>query len=84
MLYHGKLKRKSAIASGRSVLLLAWLRTEMDGWRMRDGGGSVRPQGALVEMMQGLRAKRWAMLHMEVHSYLRQRPAGPFVHFLYS
>lgn len=29
------------------------------GTGMEDGGGSVGPQGLLVEMMQGLRARRW-------------------------
>lgn len=66
------------------VLLVAWLWTEMEGRRMEDGGGSVGPQRPLVEMMRGTEGQEMGMLHMEVHSYLRQRPAGPFVHFLCS
>lgn len=60
MLHHGKLPRKSAVARGSSVLRVAWLWTEMEGRRMEDGGGSLGPQGPLMEMMQGLRARRWA------------------------
>lgn len=48
------------MASGGSMLRVAWLWTEMEGRRLEDGGGSVGPQGPLVEMMRGLRAKRWA------------------------
>lgn len=32
----------------------------------------------------GTRGQEMGTLHMEVHSYLRQRPARPFFHFLYS
>lgn len=60
VLYHGKLQRKSAVASGGCVLRVAWLWTEMEGRRLEDGGGSVGPQGPLVEMMRGLGAGRWA------------------------
>lgn len=59
-LYHGKRQRKSAVASGSTVLHVAWLRTEMEGHRIQDGGGSAGPQGPLLEMMQGLRGSAWA------------------------
>lgn len=45
-----------------------------------DGGEEVKPKGPLLEMMQGLRPSR-GTVHMEVHGYLRQKLALPFVHF---
>lgn len=37
MLHHGKLQRKSVMASGRSVMCVVWLWTEREGWRMDVG-----------------------------------------------
>lgn len=84
LLYHGKLQRKSAVASGRSVLLVSVAvdrdgGTENGGWRWV----SWTP-GAPDGDDAGTEGQEMGMLHMEVHSYLRQRPARPFVHFLYS
>lgn len=36
------------------------VRCRNKGWRMEDRGGSVGPKRPLVEMMQNLRAMRWA------------------------
>lgn len=53
--------------------------TEDGGWRwVSRTPGDPGGDGARIE------GQEMGMLHMEVHSYLRQRPARPFVHFLYS
>lgn len=52
--------------------------TEAGGWRWV----SWTP-GAPGGDDAGTGGREMGMLHMEVHSYLRQRPARPFVHFLY-
>lgn len=63
----------------RSVALDGDGGTENGGWRWvswtqeTPGGDDA---GTLGQEM--------GMLHMEVHSYLRQRPARPFVHFLHT
>lgn len=40
-----------------------------------DGGEEVKPKGPLLEMISR------GTVHMEVHGYLRQKLALPFVHF---
>lgn len=65
------------------MLRVAWLWTEMEGrgWRMEVGQLDPRAPGGDDAGTEG---QEMGMLHMEVHSYLRQRPARPFVHFLFS
>lgn len=53
--------------------------TEDGGWRW-----VIWTPGAPGGDDAGTEGQEMGMLHMEVHSYLRQRPARPFVHIFYS